>query len=54
MPAVIVREPPEKGMGPDCSRIEIVSANGRRVAFCEIRHAGAELVTTAVFGKPET
>ena len=31
VPAVLVREPAEKGTGPDCSRIEIVSANGRRV-----------------------
>ena len=31
VPAVIVREPAEKGTGLDCSRIEIVSANGRRV-----------------------
>jgi transposase len=31
VPAVIAREPAEKGTGPDCSRIEIVSANGRRV-----------------------
>jgi hypothetical protein len=28
---MIVPEHPEKGTGPDCSRIEIVSANGRRV-----------------------
>jgi hypothetical protein len=31
VPAMIMREQPEKGTGPDCSRIEIVSANGRRV-----------------------
>jgi transposase len=31
VPAVIVREPAEKGTRLDCSRIEIVSANGRRV-----------------------
>jgi transposase len=31
VPAVIVPDQPEKGTGPACSRIEIVSANGRRV-----------------------
>jgi transposase len=31
VPAMIVSEPPEKGAGSGCGRIEIVSANGRRV-----------------------
>ena len=31
VPAMIVAEPPEKGTGSGCGRIEIVSANGRRV-----------------------
>ena len=31
VPAMIVPEPPEKGTGSGCGRIEIVSANGRRV-----------------------
>ena len=31
VPAVIVPERPEKCTGPDCRRMEIVSANGRRV-----------------------
>ena len=37
VPAVIVREPPEKGTGTGCSRIEIMSANGRRVVVdCDV------------------
>ena len=31
VPATIVPERPEEGSGPGCGRIEIVSANGRRV-----------------------
>ena len=31
VPAMIVSEPSEKGAGSGCGRIEIVSANGRRV-----------------------
>jgi transposase len=31
VPAMIVPEPPETGTGSRCGRIEIVSANGRRV-----------------------
>jgi transposase len=31
VPAMIVPEPPETGTGSGCGRIEIVSANGRRV-----------------------
>jgi transposase len=31
VPAMIVPGPPEKDIGSDCGRIEIVSANGRRV-----------------------
>jgi transposase len=31
VPAVIAPEQPEKRTGPDCGRMEIVSANGRRV-----------------------
>ena len=31
VPATIVPERPEEGSGPSCGRIEIVSANGRRV-----------------------
>src|SRR5256885_6926112 len=31
VPAMIVPEQPEKGTGSGCGRIEIVSANGRRV-----------------------
>lgn len=31
VPAVIVPAQPEKGTGPACSRMEIVSANGRRI-----------------------
>jgi hypothetical protein len=31
VPAMIVPEQPAKGSGPGCGRIEIVSANGRRV-----------------------
>ena len=31
VPATIVSEQPEGGSGPGCGRIEIVSANGRRV-----------------------
>jgi transposase len=31
VPAMIVPEPHESGTGPGCGRIEIVSANGRRV-----------------------
>jgi transposase len=31
VPATIVPERPEGGSGPGCGRIEIVSANGRRV-----------------------
>ena len=35
--AVDVAEQPEKGSGPGCDRIEIVSANGRRVIVdCDI------------------
>ena len=34
---MIVAEQPEKGSGPGCGRIEIVSANGRRVIVdCDI------------------
>jgi transposase len=33
VPAMIAPPQPEKGTGPDCSRIEIVSGNGRRVIF---------------------
>jgi transposase len=37
VPAVIVPEQPRKGMGPNCRRMEIVSANGRRVVVdCHI------------------
>jgi transposase len=37
VPAVIVPEQPKKGTGPNCSRMEIVSANGRRVVVdCHI------------------
>ena len=31
VPAMIVPEPPEKGSGSSCGRIEIVRTNGRRV-----------------------
>ena len=31
MPVMIVPEPPDKDAGSGCGRIEIVSANGRRV-----------------------
>ena len=37
VPAMIVAEPPEKRSEPGCGRIEIVSANGRRVIVdCDI------------------
>ena len=37
VPAMIVPEQPKKGSGPGCGRIEIVSANGRRVIVdCDI------------------
>ena len=37
VPAMIVAEQPEKGSGPGCGRIEIVSANGRRVIVdCDV------------------
>jgi transposase len=37
VPAMIALERPEKGTGPVCSRIEIVSANGRRVIVdCDV------------------
>ena len=37
VPAMIVPERPEKGTGLDCSRIEIVSANGRRlIVDCDV------------------
>jgi transposase len=36
-PAVIVAEQPKKGTGPNCRRMEIMSANGRRVVVdCHI------------------
>jgi transposase len=31
VPAVVAPEPPEKGAGAGCGRIEIIIANGRRV-----------------------
>jgi transposase len=37
VPAMIVPEQPEKGTGTGCRRIEIVSANGRRVIVdCDV------------------
>jgi transposase len=37
VPAMIVREQPEKGTGTGCRRIEIVIANGRRVIVdCDV------------------
>jgi|ERR1017187_4393357 transposase len=37
VPATIIPEQPEEGSGPSCGRIEIVSANGRRILVdCEV------------------
>ena len=37
VPAMIVADRPEKVMGPECRRMEIMSANGRRiVADCNV------------------